>query len=124
MKPGVEAAYQALGDYVVRQIDDDWEVAWLVAEIETDEGGYTFGRYKATLEPNAAVRSFRTDASVYETFDEIRTLLRKPGEEPWTRAVLTLRRSGQFNLDFDYGPLTGSQVDRARELIARKNAEE
>lgn len=123
MREGVEAAYQALADYVAAAIDDDWTVAWLVAEIESDEGGYTFGRYRKTPEANGPVRSFKTDASVFEVFDRLRTLLRNEDEDAWTRAVFTIRNTGRFNLELDYEPLRGSQLDRARALIARKNAE-
>ena len=123
MRPEVERAYQELGDFVVGRIPEEWAVAWLVAEIDSDAAGTTYGRYKTSLRPDTEVRTIETDGSVYLAFDVMRRLLRTEGKEPWTTAVFTLFADGQFRVDFDYGPLEGSPIDRALALDARLNAE-
>ncbi|MGH7559692.1 MAG: immunity protein YezG family protein [Gemmatimonadales bacterium] len=123
MTPAVEQIYHTLGNYVVRAIPDDWAVAWVIAEIEDEHSGITFGRYKKTLEPNQRLYNFHTDRTVYAAFDQMRGLLRTEGKDPWTRAIFTLLPSGRFRIELEYGPLEGTQVERMLAVEARKNAE-
>jgi hypothetical protein len=111
MTPEVEQAYRFLGDYISRSIGEPWTVAWIGAEIESDREGYTWGRYIRAAGPGQAVSSFLTDGTVHQAFATLRTGLNQ-GEEPWTQAVFTLRSNGRFTVDFRYGPLQGTRLER------------
>lgn len=97
----IEEIYQAIGNFIVRSIDDDWETATIYAEIESDDNGLTYGRY-TTKESTDESLFFRAGASMYFAFDELRKRMRKPGTAPWTKARFVLQRDGKFDLQFEY----------------------
>lgn len=100
----IEAIYQYLGGAVVGGIDGAWETASIYAEIEDDQGGMIYGRYK-TATDEAETRSFEPADEVYYAFDELRRRMRRPDAEPWTTAHFMVSRSGAFDLRFGYGPI-------------------
>lgn len=97
----VEEIYQAIGNFIVRSINDDWETATIYAEIDSDDSGTTYGRY-TTKESTDESLFFRTDSRMYFAFDELRVRMRKSGEATWTKAKFVLQRDGKFDLQFEY----------------------
>lgn len=100
----IEDLYQAIGEFIFNAIPEEWESASLYAEIEDDDSGTTYGRYKTAATADESL-SFDTDYRIYLIFDELRRRTRQPNQPAWTLARFALRRDGSFDLSFEYGPL-------------------
>lgn len=96
-----ERIYQAMGQFIVDAIPEEWLSATAHAEIEEDDNGLTYGRYVPAAAPES-IRDFEADYRCYLMFDELRRRTRKPGYAPWIKARFTLQRNGHFDLDFTY----------------------
>jgi hypothetical protein len=96
-----ERIYQAMGQFIVDAIPEEWLSATAYAEIEEDDNGLTYGRYVPAAAPES-IRDFDAAAELYLAFDELRRRFRKPGYAPWSKAQFTLQRNGHFDLDFTY----------------------
>ena len=102
MANSVEDIYQQIAGYIVESIDDDWSVAWVCAEMEEDDNGLTYDRYR-TADSDGDL-SFKAGHEVYELFDALRRMLKRPSEKPWRFAKFTPEPSGKFHIDFEYEP--------------------
>ena len=102
MANSVEDIYQQIAGYIVESIDDDWSVAWVCVEIEEDDNGLTYDRYR-TADTDGDL-SFKAGHEVYELFDALRRMLKRPSEKPWRFAKFTPEPSGKFHIDFEYEP--------------------
>jgi hypothetical protein len=100
----IEQIYQLLGNAVVNSIREPWETASLYAEIEAEDSGLIYGRYK-TADTSDESCTFDSDEDVYFAFNELRHRLQRDGAEPWTLAHFALRSNGSFDLSFEYGPI-------------------
>ncbi len=100
----IERIYQLLGNAISSAISEPWETASLYAEIESEESGLIYGRYK-THATATETRGFDAEEEVYYAFNELRRRLIHDGEEPWTQAHFALQANGTFNLSFTYGPI-------------------
>lgn len=70
-----------------------------------DDNGELEYLYQKT--PGGKAISFAEDTDdkgydVYLCFDELRSLLKTPGQKNWSGAVFTLEESGEFKIDFTY----------------------
>ncbi len=111
--------YKEIGTYIFNAIDEDWVEAWIVAEIEFEDAGTTYGRYAREL-PFDKPGDFKCGYPVYMMFNKLRLRMQEIHEEPWTRAVYTLKPTGKFHLDVEYGPLEGHDWERDRLLTQKK----
>lgn len=115
-----ERIYRELGQFVFDHIQDEWAMAWVVAEIEFDDAGTTYGRYKRTMESTSEVLQFDTDDKVFDLFDELRQALKDPQHGHFTQAVFTVSRQGKFTIDFSYDELEGFPWDRSKVVNSMK----
>lgn len=99
----VEEIYHAIALHMARAINGPWATATLYAEIEEEDNGLFYGRYRET-EGAQEEKFFDPHYEVLDLFVALRQQLHRPGTEPWQKATFTLDRSGQFTLDFDYPP--------------------
>ena len=115
-----EKVYEGLGNYVADRAGDEWALAWLVAEIEFEDAGTTYGRYKTTMGATDEVHQFDTDHEAYHLFAELREATRHPEHGPFTQAVFTVSRDGAFTIDFEYESLEGFSWQRSKVLSREK----
>lgn len=99
MKSSSEDVYQQIADLIHQSIPEDWEEAWAYAEME-EASGLTYGRYRKQGAKETC--SFQTGHQFYHLFDTLRTNLKKPGFDQWTKAKFSLQRNGKFHVDFEY----------------------
>lgn len=107
----ITAVATMMSDYIEVAIDDEWTEAILVAVIEDDESGLTYGRYKTAESPDAW-RCFDTDYTIYFAFDAIRMRMRELLGEAWEREQFTLQPNGVYSLSFGYRDV-GPEDERA-----------
>ena len=120
-----EEVYRDLGQPVAGSVGEDWESAWLVAEIEDGESGDVYGLYKYFQAGDARAGQFDPDYDAYPLFERLRELTKHPDHGPWNRAVFKLTRDLRFSVGFSYDPLDENEGpwDRA-ERTEREMLEE
>lgn len=108
----VEELYHQIARHIMRAIEGPWTTATLYAEIEEEDNGLFYGRYKET-EQAREEKFFDPHFEVLDLFVALRQQLHKPGTAPWQKASFTLDRSGRFTLDFIYPPEDESTAEEA-----------
>ena len=99
-----EEIYEAIGLMIGEAIiaeGDDWQTAILVAEIEDELSGLTYGRYTIKTEQEHQ-KSFSTGYHTYVLFNELRRRMKQPDQLAWNKATFRLAPDGPFECTFSY----------------------
>ena len=118
-----EDIYRELGQYVFDNAGDGWKLAWIAAEIEHDDAGRTYARFKKTLGPTQDIDTLDTDSTVYDLFNRLREVIKHPDHSPFTSAVFTIDWEGAFDIDLGYEKLEGYSWQRSKALSKEKGAQ-
>jgi len=97
----VERLYQAMGEFIIDNIEADWETATLYAEIERDNQSIAYGRY-TTRDQRGEVFCFEADDSMCMVFGELRRRMYAERKLFWSKAEFKISRAGKFALQFSY----------------------
>lgn len=96
-----DVLFNMVWEYIQQVIEDDWAEAVLVAVIEDDQSGLTYGRYARPGESDRQ-HSFDTDYRMYFVFDALRLNLRELTGKLWCQAEYTVQRNGQAHVELMY----------------------
>jgi hypothetical protein len=106
----IDVLFDMVRNYIEQAIDDDWAEAILVAVIEDDASGLTYGRYQRPGAPDQQ-HCFDTDYRMYFAFDELRQRQRALTGRLWQRAEYTVSRNGESYVELFYPTVTLSDPD-------------
>ncbi|MCB9126840.1 MAG: DUF600 family protein [Ardenticatenales bacterium] len=107
-----EEIYEAIGLMIGEAIiaeGDDWQTAILVAEIEDELSGLTYGRYTTKIEQEHQ-KSFSTGYHTYVLFNELRRRMKQPDQPAWNKATFRLQPNGEFECSFSYPDESGGEA--------------
>ncbi|MFK3857883.1 DUF600 domain-containing protein [Pseudoalteromonas rhizosphaerae] len=99
MRPEIKNIPQQLGQYLYQQINEPWLEAQLILNCEDENVLECKAHYQT-----AADTSEQPITVTDEIVDLFNTLFEKATQhqpENWTRAIFTINRQGQFNLNFE-----------------------
>jgi len=98
MQPEIKNIPQQLGQYLYQQINEPWLEAQLILNCE-DENVLECKAHYQTVNSNEHP-IIVTDA-IIELFNTLFYKATQHQPENWTRAIFTINRQGQFNLNFE-----------------------
>ena len=99
MQPNIKNISHHLGQYLYQQIKEPWLEAQLILNCEDESELECKAHYQT-----AADTSEQPITVTDEIVDLFNTLFEKATQhqpENWTRAIFTINRQGQFNLNFE-----------------------
>ena len=99
MQPDIKNIPQHLGQYLYQQIDEPWLEAQLILDCENNNILECKAHFiKADDETQLAIAVSENITALFKTlFDHAI----KNEAEDWQRAIFTITRQGQFNLNFE-----------------------
>ncbi|QAW02432.1 TIGR01741 family protein [Bacillus subtilis] len=115
--------YQLISQKLNDIIPCEWTKIYLYAEVLDDSTMVLF--HFRTLENNQIIYSqdipshYNVSKDIFKTllrelrelFEELRTEHRNNNDDVWTNLTLTLDRSGEFQLDYNYDDILASELD-------------
>ncbi|WP_338732631.1 TIGR01741 family protein [Bacillus subtilis] len=115
--------YQIIGEKLNDIIPCEWTKIYLYAEVLDDSTMVLF--HFRTPENNQIIYSqdipshYNVSKDIFKTllrelrelFEELRTEHRNNNDDVWTNLTLTLDRSGEFQLDYNYDDILASELD-------------
>ncbi|WP_302480620.1 TIGR01741 family protein [Bacillus tequilensis] len=115
--------YQLISQKLNDIIPCEWTKIYLYAEVLNDSTMVLF--YFRTPENNQIIYSqdipshYNVSKDIFKTllrelrelFEELRTEHRNNNNDVWTNLTLTLDRSGEFQLDYNYDDILASELD-------------
>ena len=115
--------YQLISQKLNDIIPCEWTKIYLYAEVLDDSTMVLF--HFRTLENNQIIYSqdipshYNVSKDIFKTllrelrelFEELRTEDRNNNDDVWTNLTLTLDRSGEFQLDYNYDDILASELD-------------
>ncbi|MBB1396070.1 DUF600 domain-containing protein [Pseudoalteromonas sp. SG44-8] len=99
MQPNIKNIPHHLGQYLYQQINEPWLEAQLILNCE-DENVLECEAHFQTADDSSEHPIAVSDA-IIETFKTLFENATKHQPENWTRAIFTINRQGQFNLNFE-----------------------
>ncbi|MBH0033634.1 DUF600 family protein [Pseudoalteromonas sp. NZS71_1] len=98
MQPDIKHIPQHLGQYLYQQIDAPWLEAQLILDCDNNNVIECKAHFKADDETQHAIAVSENITALFKTlFDHAI----KNEVEDWQRAIFTITRQGQFNLNFE-----------------------
>lgn len=115
--------YQIISEKLNDIIPCEWTIIYLYAEVLDDSTMVLF--HFRTPENNQIIYSqdipshYNVSKDIFKTllrelrelFEELRTEHRNNNDDVWTNLTLTLDRSGEFQLDYNYDDILASELD-------------
>ncbi|MFK3873775.1 DUF600 domain-containing protein [Pseudoalteromonas rhizosphaerae] len=99
MKPDITNIPQQLGQYLYQQINEPWLKAQLILNCE-DENVLECKAHYQTADDSSEQPITVTD-EIVNLFKQVFDKATKQQPENWKRAIFTINRQGQFNLNFE-----------------------
>ncbi|MDQ9090396.1 DUF600 domain-containing protein [Pseudoalteromonas haloplanktis] len=112
MQPEMKNIPQQLGQYLYQQINEPWLEAQLILNCE-DENELECKAHYQTANNSNEHPIIVTD-TIIELFNTLFENATKHQPENWTRAIFTINRQGQFNLNFERDN-TGDEIITAQQ---------
>lgn len=97
--------YPEIGQILAASVEGPWDTIVLDAAVGGDWARFQAAAYMSNAE-RRGIRLIDLDR-LEDLFEQVRDLTREvadAGQPDWTTARFTLRRDGQFDVDFGYGP--------------------
>ncbi|MBB1368065.1 DUF600 domain-containing protein [Pseudoalteromonas sp. SR44-5] len=99
MKPDITNIPQQLGQYLYQQINEPWLKAQLILNCE-DENVLECKAHYQTAD-DSSEQPITVKVEIVNLFKQVFDKATKQQPENWTRAIFTINRQGQFNLNFE-----------------------
>ncbi|WP_283708954.1 immunity protein YezG family protein [Pseudoalteromonas prydzensis] len=99
MQPDIKNTPQQLGQYLYQQINEPWLEAQLILNCE-DKGLLECQAHFKKADDSSEQPITVTD-EIVDLFNNLFESATKHQPENWTRAIFTINRQGQFNLNFE-----------------------
>ncbi|CAM3765395.1 MULTISPECIES: immunity protein YezG family protein [Pseudoalteromonas] len=99
MQPNIKNIPQQLGQYLYQQINEPWLEAQLVLNCEDESELECTAHFKKA--DNSSEHPITVSDAIIELFNTLFENATKHQPENWTRAIFTINRQGQFNLNFE-----------------------
>lgn len=100
MTTSVEGNIQEIGKQITQVIPEEWEQARVVVELTAEDVLSMDAWYRKVGE--AEEIKFPIGAELAQSLLELRIKLKRDDADSWQKAVLTLERTGSFDLDLSY----------------------
>ena len=99
MQPDIKNIPQQLGQYLYQQINEPWLEAQLILNCEDENVLECTAHYQTA--DDASERPITVTDEIVGLFNNLFEKATKHQPENWTRAIFTINRQGQFNLNFE-----------------------
>lgn len=99
MQPELKNIPQQLGQYLYQQINESWLEAQLILNCEDENVLECKAHYQTTDDTNE--QPITVTDEIVGLFNTLFKNATKHQPENWTRAIFTINRQGQFNLNFE-----------------------
>ena len=99
MKPDITNIPQQLGQYLYQQIKEPWLEAQLILNYEDESVLECKAHYQTASD--ASEQPITVTDEIVGLFNTLFVNATKHQPENWTRAIFTINRQGQFNLNFE-----------------------
>ncbi|MBG9997037.1 DUF600 family protein [Pseudoalteromonas sp. NZS127_1] len=99
MQPDIKNIPQHLGQYLYQQIDEPWHEAQLI--LDCDNNNAIECKSHFIKSDNETQHAIAVSKNITELFKTLFDHAIKNETENWQRAIFTITRQGQFNLNFE-----------------------
>ena len=99
MQPDIKSIPQQLGQYLYQQINEPWLEAKLILDCEDENVLECTAHYQTASD--ASEQPITVTDEIVDLFSTLFESATKHQPENWTRAIFTIIRQGQFNLNFE-----------------------
>ena len=99
MKPDITNIPQQLGQYLYQQINEPWLKAQLILNCEDENVLECKAHYQTAADTSEQPITVKDE--IVNLFKQVFDKATKQQPENWTRAIFTINRQGQFNLNFE-----------------------
>ena len=99
MQPDIKHIPQQLGQYLYQQINEPWLEAQLILDCEDENQLECKAHYQTEDDENE--QPITVTDEIVDLFKQVFESATKHQPENWTRAIFTINRQGQFNLNFE-----------------------
>ena len=99
MQPEIKNIPQHLGQYLYQQINEPWLEAQLILNCEDENVLECTAHYQTA--DDASEQPITVTDEIVGLFNTLFKNATKHQPENWTRAIFTINRQGQFNLNFE-----------------------
>ncbi|MDN3380440.1 MULTISPECIES: DUF600 domain-containing protein [unclassified Pseudoalteromonas] len=99
MQPDIKNISQQLGQYLYQQINEPWLEAKLILNCEDEDQLECIAHYQTADDSNEHL--IPVSIEIVDLFNVLFVKATKHQPENWTRAIFTITRQGQFNLNFE-----------------------
>ena len=99
MQPDIKSIPQHLGQYLYQQIDEPWFEAQLILDCENNNVLECKAHFIKTDDKTR--HAIAVSENITELFKTLFDHAIKNEVEDWQRAIFTITRQGQFNLNFE-----------------------
>lgn len=99
MQPDIKNIPQQLGQYLYQQINEPWLEAKLILNCEDENLLQCTAHYQT--DDDSSEHPITVSDEIVDLFNVLFVKATKHQPENWTRAIFTITRQGQFNLNFE-----------------------
>ncbi|MFK3873765.1 immunity protein YezG family protein [Pseudoalteromonas rhizosphaerae] len=99
MQPDIKNTPQQLGQYLYQQINEPWLEAQLILNYEDESVLECKAHYQTASD--ASEQPITVTDEIVGLFNTLFDKATQHQPENWTRAIFTITRQGQFNLNFE-----------------------
>ena len=99
MQPEIKNIPQQLGQYLYQQIKEPWLEAQLILNCEDENVLQCKAHYQTAADKSE--QPITVTDEIVDLFKQVFDKATKHQPEKWTRAIFTINRQGQFNLNFE-----------------------
>lgn len=105
----VNTIYNQIAQNIVNSIQEPWDEAFINFSYFGDSAKYQ-GKYATLL--NKELKDFKVGYNSYVLFKELHNITTEDSENKWNKAKFTLKRNGEFNIDFEWDQDLADEIKR------------